>query len=155
MRIMAAVGAAPRPCFSPALKRATSPGRTARRLYGSAIATLRAQAQRAAEQAAESLTVRLATLDTSVTARIVAGRDRVVARLGELGYDVAPSDANFVLFGDFADPAASWQRYLDDGVLIRDPGITGRLRVTIGLDTENDAFLRVSEKLAPTDLVRL
>jgi histidinol-phosphate aminotransferase len=88
-------------------------------------------------------------------ARIVAERDRVVARLGELGYDVAPSDANFVLFGDFADPAASWQRYLDDGVLIRDPGITGRLRVTIGLDTENDAFLRVSEKLAPTDLVRL
>ena len=88
-------------------------------------------------------------------ARIVAERDRVVARLGELGYDVAPSDANFVLFGDFADPAASWQRYLDDGVLIRDPGITGRLRVTIGLDTKNDAFLRVSEKLAPTDLVRL
>ncbi len=52
----------------------TSPGRTARRLYGSAIATLRAQAQRAAEQAAESLKVRLATRATSVTARIVDGR---------------------------------------------------------------------------------
>lgn len=88
-------------------------------------------------------------------ARIVAERERVVARLIELGYDVAHSDANFVLFGEFADPAASWQRYLDDGVLIRDPGIAGRLRVTIGLDTENDAFLRVSEKLAPTDLVRV
>nr|WP_212763470.1 histidinol-phosphate transaminase [Gordonia araii] len=88
-------------------------------------------------------------------ASIVAERERVVARLRELGYDVAPSDANFVLFGVFADPEASWQRYLDDGVLIRDPGIEGRLRVTIGLDTENDAFLRVSEKLAPTDLVRV
>jgi len=88
-------------------------------------------------------------------ASIVAERERVVARLTALGYAVAPSDANFVLFGEFADPAASWQRYLDDGVLIRDPGIDGRLRVTIGLDTENDAFLRVSEKLAPTDLVRL
>ncbi|MFT3900284.1 MAG: histidinol-phosphate transaminase [Gordonia sp. (in: high G+C Gram-positive bacteria)] len=88
-------------------------------------------------------------------ASIVAERERVVARLRELGFDVAPSDANFVLFGEFADPAASWQRYLDDGVLIRDPGIPGRLRVTIGLDTENDAFLRASEALAPTDLVRV
>ncbi|MFT4201497.1 histidinol-phosphate transaminase [Gordonia sp. (in: high G+C Gram-positive bacteria)] len=88
-------------------------------------------------------------------ASIVAERERVVARLRELGYDVAPSDANFVLFGDFTDPAASWKRYLDVGVLIRDPGIPGRLRVTIGLDTENDAFLRASEALAPTDLVRV
>lgn len=88
-------------------------------------------------------------------ASIVAQRIRVVAALADMGYDVAPSDANFVLFGDFADPAASWQRYLDNGVLIRDPGITGRLRVTIGLETENDAFLRVSETLAPTDLVRV
>ena len=88
-------------------------------------------------------------------ASIVAQRIRVVAALAEMGFDVARSDANFVLFGDFADPAASWQRYLDNGVLIRDPGIAGRLRVTIGLETENDAFLRVSEMLAPTDLVRV
>ncbi len=88
-------------------------------------------------------------------ARIVAERERVVAGLRALGYDVVGSDANFVLFGDFTDPAASWRRYLDDGVLIRDPGIAGRLRVTIGLDTENDEFLRVSAALAPTDLVRV
>jgi len=52
----------------------TSPGRTARGLYGGAIATLRAQAQRAAEQVAESLKIRLTTRVTSVTARIVKGR---------------------------------------------------------------------------------
>ena len=88
-------------------------------------------------------------------ASIVAERIRVVAALSAMGYDVAPSDANFLLFGEFADPAESWQRYLDNGVLVRDPGIGGRLRVTIGLETENDAFLRVSEMLAPTDLVRV
>ena len=52
----------------------TSPGRTARRLYGSAIAGLLAQAQRAAEQVTKSLQVRLATRVASVAARIVDGR---------------------------------------------------------------------------------
>ena len=59
-------------------------------------------------------------------ASIVAERIRVVAALSAMGYDVAPSDANFLLFGEFADPAESWQRYLDNGVLVRDPGIGGR-----------------------------
>lgn len=73
-------------------------------------------------------------------AAIIAERTRVVAGLKALGYDVIDSDANFVLFGRFADAPASWQRYLDRGVLIRDVGIPGRLRVTIGLAGENDAF---------------
>ena len=58
------------------------------------------------------------------------------------------SDANFVLFGEFGDAAATWQRYLDDDVLIRDVGIPGYLRVTIGLARENDAFLVASQKVA-------
>ncbi|SKZ24523.1 histidinol-phosphate transaminase [Mycobacteroides abscessus subsp. abscessus] len=57
-----------------------------------------------------------------------------------------------MLFGRFADAPASWQRYLDNGVLIRDVGIPAHLRVTIGLADENDAFLDVSRKLATTDL---
>ena len=48
---------------------------------------------------------------------------------------------------------AAWQRYLDEGVLIRDVGIRGHLRVTIGLTAENDEFLRVSAILAETERV--
>ncbi|MCF8611202.1 histidinol-phosphate transaminase [Gordonia sp. HY285] len=89
------------------------------------------------------------TLDS--VAALVAERVRVVAALTDMGYDVSPSNANFVLFGEFADAPATWQRYLDDGVLIRDVGIPGRLRATIGLPAENDVFLAVSEKLAATE----
>nr|WP_064571833.1 histidinol-phosphate transaminase [Gordonia sp. LAM0048] len=85
-------------------------------------------------------------------AAIIAERDRVVAELSGLGYRVVDSDSNFVLFGGFRDAAASWQRYLDQGVLIRDVGIAGHLRVTVGLAHENDAFLDVSRSLATTDL---
>lgn len=87
----------------------------------------------------------------SVTA-LIAERERVSTRLTRLGFRVVPSDANFVLFGDFADAPATWQRYLDAGVLIRDVGIPGYLRVTTGLAEENDAFLRASAQLAATEL---
>ena len=59
-----------------------------------------------------------------------------------MGFRVIPSDANFVLFGEFADAPATWQRYLDAGILIRDVGIPGYLRATTGLAEENDALLR-------------
>lgn len=85
-------------------------------------------------------------------AALVAERQRVCAALRNSGFHVVHSDANFVLFGHFADAPASWQRYLDAGVLIRDVGIAGYLRTTIGLPTENDAFLRVSADLAATQL---
>ncbi len=84
-------------------------------------------------------------------AELAAQRDRVAAELS-FGYDVIPSDANFILFGHFADAPATWQRYLDEGVLIRDVGIPGYLRTTIGLTHENDELLRVSEKLAATEI---
>ncbi|MGY1942332.1 histidinol-phosphate transaminase [Nocardia asiatica] len=84
-------------------------------------------------------------------AELAAQRDRVAAALREQGYDVIPSDANFLLFGRFADAARTWQRYLDHGVLIRDVGIPGYLRTTIGLAAENDELLRVSGLLAGSD----
>ena len=52
-----------------------------------------------------------------------------------------PSDANFVLFGRFADAPAAWQALLDRGVLVRDVGLPGWLRVTAGTPEETDAFL--------------
>jgi histidinol-phosphate aminotransferase len=72
---------------------------------------------------------------------VKAERDRIVTGLGELGCAVAPSDANFVLFGRFTDQSAVWHSLLDAGVLVRDVGLPGWLRVTAGLATEVDAFL--------------
>jgi histidinol-phosphate aminotransferase len=68
-------------------------------------------------------------------------RDRLVAELTAIGYEVTASDANFVQFGRFADSHAGWQAILDHGVLVRDNGVPGRLRVTAGTPAENDAFL--------------
>ena len=103
-------------------------------------------------QAAARAALRHADETLGGVAKIIAERKRVVAELERAGFDVVDSDANFVLFGRFSDAPASWQRYLDNGVLIRDVGIPAHLRVTIGLADENDAFLDVSRKLATTDL---
>ena len=102
-------------------------------------------------QAAARAALRHASDTLGSVAELSAERDRVAAALGRQGYDVVPSDANFLLFGRFSDAAATWQRYLDDGVLIRDVGIPGYLRVTIGLAHENDRFLTVSAALASTE----
>ncbi|PZS14537.1 MAG: histidinol-phosphate transaminase [Pseudonocardiales bacterium] len=83
------------------------------------------------------------TLESVAT--LVAERERVMAGLRNLGAEVVPSDANFVLFGWFADAPTAWRRYLEHGVLIRDVGIPGHLRVTVGTPAENDAFLAAGE----------
>ena len=83
-------------------------------------------------------------------ATLIAERQRVSKALTDMGFRVIDSDANFVLFGEFDDAPAAWQRYLDAGVLIRDVGIAGYLRATTGLQAENDAFLTASANLAPT-----
>ncbi|WP_280347868.1 histidinol-phosphate transaminase [Nocardia neocaledoniensis] len=103
-------------------------------------------------QAAARAALRHADETLGSVAELAAQRDRVAAALTEQGFQVIPSDANFVLFGRFTDAAAAWQHYLDAGVLIRDVGIPGYLRATIGLAAENDEFLRVSRDIAGTDL---
>jgi histidinol-phosphate aminotransferase len=72
-------------------------------------------------------------------------RDRIVDRLRELGLAVADSDANFVLFGQFDDQKVVWQQLVDRGVLVRDVGLNGWLRVTAGNRSETDAFLAAME----------
>jgi histidinol-phosphate aminotransferase len=54
---------------------------------------------------------------------------------------VADSDANFVLIGGFDDQVAVWEHLLESGVLVRDVGLSGWLRVTAGTKAETDAFL--------------
>lgn len=67
-------------------------------------------------------------------------RDALVTWLRGHGLTVADSDANFVLFGVFDDRAAVWQAMLDAGVLIRNTGPEGWLRVTVGTPEEMKAF---------------
>lgn len=74
-------------------------------------------------------------------------RDRLVGELRAIGYEVTDSDANFVQFGRFEDAHAVWQRILDRGVLVRDNGVPGWLRVSAGTPEENDAFLDAVREL--------
>ncbi len=69
-----------------------------------------------------------------------AERDRTVAWLRARGWTVADSDANFVLFGLLEDRHAVWQGLLDRGVLIREVGPDGWLRVSVGTPEEMHAF---------------
>lgn len=69
-------------------------------------------------------------------------RDTLAAWLVEQGFVVAPSDANFILFGRFDDRDDVWRRLLEQGVLIRQTGPAGWLRVSIGTPDENDMFRR-------------
>ena len=71
---------------------------------------------------------------------IRAQRDELTGWLRGRGLSVADSDANFVMFGTFADRRAVWQGLLDRGVLIREVGPPGWLRVTIGTPREMEAF---------------
>jgi len=105
-------------------------------------------------QAAARAALRHADDTLGSVAQLIAERERVCAALTAMGFRVIPSDANFVLFGEFADAPATWQRYLDAGILIRDVGIPGYLRATTGLPEENDALLAASKQLAATELAQ-
>lgn len=82
--------------------------------------------------------------------QLKAERDRLVTELRAIGYEVTESDANFVQFGRFDGAEgshAAWRRILDRGVLVRDNGVPGWLRVTAGTPEENDAFLDAVREL--------
>jgi histidinol-phosphate aminotransferase len=68
-------------------------------------------------------------------------RDRIVRELRARGFRVADSDANFVLYEVGGDQKKAWRDLLDRGVLVRDVGLPGWLRVTAGTPDETDAFL--------------
>jgi len=103
-------------------------------------------------QAAARAALRHADATLGSVALLRAERDRVVVALASIGYDVVPSDANFVLFGRFADAPRAWRAFLDRGVLIRDVGVPERLRVTIGTPEENDTFLQVAADVVEREL---
>jgi len=76
-----------------------------------------------------------------------AERTRLAAQLARRGYDVFPSQANF-LFARCGPSHSAAEIYLAlkrQGILVRffdKPGLSDRLRITIGTAEQNDALLR-------------
>ena len=97
---------------------------------------LSAFTQAAAEGALAHAPLMLATVDD-----IRAQRDRIVTELKLMGLNPYRSDANFVLFGGLSNPEQVWQQLLERGVLIRNVGLEGTLRVSAGTEAETSAFL--------------
>ena len=100
----------------------------------------------AAKQVAGELALDFEAEMRARVAALVEERGRLVAGLTELDVDVFPSGANFVLFRPRAiSGKEAWQGLLDRSVLVRDcsswPRLEGCLRVTIGTEAEDDAFL--------------
>jgi histidinol-phosphate aminotransferase len=68
-------------------------------------------------------------------------RQRLAQALTRLGYTVYPSGANFLLVGGFADSHSMFTKLLERGILVRDIGIPGHLRITAGTEDETSALI--------------
>ncbi|MDO5496234.1 MAG: aminotransferase class I/II-fold pyridoxal phosphate-dependent enzyme, partial [bacterium] len=73
-------------------------------------------------------------------AHLRAERDGLVQWLRAQGLEAVDSDANFVLFGVFGNRRRIWEDLLERGILIREVGPEGYLRVTVGTPEETAAF---------------
>ena len=79
---------------------------------------------------------------------LIAARAQVVKALQDMGLTTIQSSANFVLFTGFKQEAPQlWAALLEKGVLIRDVGLSGYLRVTIGNEAENQLFVSALKEL--------
>ncbi|HTW20291.1 MAG TPA: histidinol-phosphate transaminase [Mycobacteriales bacterium] len=99
-------------------------------------------------QAAALVALRHRSQTLAHVEQIRADRDALVRSLRARGYDVAESQANFVLVGGLGDEKAMWRELLHQGVLVRDVGLTGRLRVSVGTGEESEAFLDALDRAA-------
>ena len=94
----------------------------------------------AVTQAVARAALALAAEPLATVTSLRAERDELVSWLRARQLRVADSDANFVLFGTFEDRHKTWQALLDRGVLIRETGPAGWLRVSVGTPQEMAAF---------------
>ncbi|MFD2675423.1 histidinol-phosphate transaminase [Gulosibacter bifidus] len=105
---------------------------------------LSAITQAAAVAALQHADTMLAQVD-----RIRIQRDRLVAEIAACGFTAYRSDANFVMFGGVNDPQAMFEAFYERGILIRNNGIPGCLRVSAGTEAETTQFLEVLREIAP------
>ncbi len=79
---------------------------------------------------------------------LIAAREDLINALHQMGLQTVPSSANFILFTGFKQDAPQlWSALLEKGVLIRDVGLSGYLRVTIGNEAENQLFISALKEL--------
>lgn len=76
-----------------------------------------------------------------------AGMAQLEAGFQALGLNYEPSRANFLLVDVQADPAATFNALLKEGVIVRPVGIANHLRVSIGTEAENAKFLKALAKV--------
>ncbi|MFE8072096.1 histidinol-phosphate transaminase [Marinobacteraceae bacterium S3BR75-40.1] len=79
-------------------------------------------------------------------ARVMESREQMSRALRELGFEVLPSQANFVFVSHPEHPAAQLGKALrEDGIIVRyfnKPRIDRFLRITVGTPEENEALIR-------------
>ncbi len=83
--------------------------------------------------------------------RLIAGREQTARELAELGFEVLPSQTNFLLTRPPQFPASEWlQKLRGAGILVRwfdQPVIRDYLRITIGTDDEMAALAKATRKI--------
>lgn len=98
-------------------------------------------------QAAARAALRHADEMLAVVDDIRGQRKRIANGLADLGYTPYRSGSNFVFFGGVVDTASVFRQLFERGILIRDIGIPGHMRVTAGTETETTAFLEAMSAL--------
>jgi histidinol-phosphate aminotransferase len=86
-------------------------------------------------------------------AQVVADREVLAKSLAAQGFPVVPSDANFLLVGGLTEPAATFAALLARGILVRDVGIPGHLRVTVGTTEECAQLLDAWTAVTPDNVI--
>jgi histidinol-phosphate aminotransferase len=101
----------------------------------------------AISQAAATAALGFANESLDRVAEITNARNQMAIELVNMGLVVAQSDANFLFFGEFADRHAIWSGLFEQGILIRETGPSGWLRVSIGTTSENELFVNCLKAL--------
>ena len=79
-----------------------------------------------------------------------AGRKQIEDGLNALDLSFIPSQGNFITFDTKTDAMVVYQKLLERGVIVRPVvpyGLPRHLRVSIGMETENSAFLAALEQV--------
>jgi histidinol-phosphate aminotransferase len=99
-------------------------------------------------QAAASVAIDFKDELLGYVSELIRARESLIVQLHALGLATLPSSANFILFTGFsADAPKLWSELLGKGVLIRDVGLPGYLRVTVGNEAENTLFISALKEL--------
>ena len=99
-------------------------------------------------QAAASVAIDFKDELLGYVSELIRARESLTMQLHALGLATVPSSANFILFTGFsADAPKLWNELLGKGVLIRDVGLPGYLRVTVGNEAENTLFITALKEL--------